>query len=219
MTGAEAPPNKSILEAKGMKNDLICQSSEFDCGPTCVTNAMRFLFEREEIPPCVLKHIWTMGIDTYPNGGETGKMGTSKASMRYMAAWFNCYANGCHFPVHTEFLELEDARIHPGSRTWACLERGGCAVMRCSTGGIGHYVLLTGILPGGEIGLFDPYDEEPEFTEPGRRVVSGCPKAMNRAVRSELLNLMDQSDYAMGPLEQRENLLFWREGGQEAAEP
>ena len=34
-----------------MKNDLISQSSEYDCGPTCMTNAIRFLYEREESQP------------------------------------------------------------------------------------------------------------------------------------------------------------------------
>jgi len=30
-----------------MKNQLIHQTSCYDCGPTSITNAMRFLFERE----------------------------------------------------------------------------------------------------------------------------------------------------------------------------
>ena len=193
-----------------MKNDLICQSSEYDCGPTSVTNAIRFLFEREEIQPGVLKHIWIMGNDTYCEKGQVGCHGTSKSSMRYMADWFNCYGKGCKFPIAAEFLEMEDAAVAPGSKTWACLERGGCAVMRCSAGGISHYVLLTGILGGNEIALFDPYDETPDFQEPGRRVVSGQPKRMNRAVRYDLLNREDLSDYAMGQLEKREMLLVWR---------
>ena len=200
-----------------MKNDLICQTSEFDCGPTSVNNAMRLLFEREEIPPVILKHIWTMGIDTFADGGETGKKGTSKASMRYMAAWFNCYGESCRFPIRSEFLDMEYVEIVPGSIAWECLKRGGCAVMRCTTGGIPHYVLLTGLLPEGEVALFDPYDEEPEFDDPGRRYVSDQPKRMNRAVRMEYLNRTDESDYAMGPLEKRELLLFWRTDEGEAA--
>ena len=180
-----------------MKNDLICQTSEFDCGPTSVNNAMRLLFEREEIPPVILKHIWTMGIDTFADGGETGKKG--------------------RFPIRSEFLDMEYAEIVPGSIAWECLKRGGCAVMRCTTGGIPHYVLLTGLLPEGGVALFDPYDEEPEFDDPGRRYVSDQPKRMNRAVRMEYLNRTDESDYAMGPLEKRELLLFWRTDEGEAA--
>ncbi len=83
--------------------------------------------------------------------------------------------------------------------------------MRCYTGKIAHYVLLTKILPSGEIGLFDPYAENPEFEGEGRRVVEGHPKEMNRAVRWDLLNLEDRScDYAMGEPEVREMILLSR---------
>ena len=193
-----------------MKNDLIYQSSEYDCGPTSLTNAIRYLFEREEILPGLLKHIWLMGNDTYCEKGCVGCHGTSKAAMRYMADWFNCYAKGWHFPIAAEFLENEQAEITPGGRAWDCLQKGGCAVMRCTAGGIGHYVLLTAILPDNEIGLFDPYEEEPDFKEPGRRAVSGKPKEYNRAVRFDLLNLQNKSDYAMGAYKDRELLLIWR---------
>lgn len=194
-----------------LKNDLIYQSSEYDCGPTSLTNAIRYLFEREEILPGLLKHIWLMGNDTYCDKGCVGCHGTSKAAMRYMADWFNCYAKGWRFPIAAEFLENENAIAEPEGRLWQCLERGGCAVMRCTAGGIGHYVLLTAILPKGEIGLFDPYEEEPDFKEPGRRVIQGKPKQYNRAVRYDLLNLRDVSDYAMGEYKDRELLLIWRQ--------
>ena len=199
-----------------MKNDLIYQSSEYDCGPTSLTNAVRYLFEREEILPGLLKHIWLMGNDTYCEKGCVGCHGTSKAAMRYMADWFNCYAKGWRFPIAAEFLENENAIAEPEGRLWQCLERGGCAVMRCTAGGIGHYVLLTAILPEGEIGLFDPYEEEPDFTEPVRRVIHDKPKQYNRAVRYELLNLKDKADYAMGEYKDRELLLLWRREGEEA---
>ena len=193
-----------------MKNNLIHQSSEYDCGPTSVTNAIRFLFERSEIPPVVLKNIWAMGIDAFSIDGEAGKAGTSKASMRYMAYWFESYAEKCHFPIRSTFLDMEFASIKKGSLTWNCLKNGGCAVTRCSLGGDGHYILLTGIVNDDEISLFDPYDEYPESDDPGRRHVCDAPKVMNLIVRAEYLNLPDTSDYAMGPVEQREILLFWR---------
>lgn len=198
-----------------MKNDLIYQSSEYDCGPVSLTNAIRFLFEREEIMPGLLKHIWIMGNDTYCDQGRIGCHGTSKSSMRYMADWFNCYGKGCRFPIQARFLENEAAVVTPGSPAWACLEKGGCAVMRCFTGKIPHYVLLTTLLPEGEIGLFDPYDEVPEFTEPGRRAVLDQPKRYNRAVRFDLLNLTGDTDYAQGAYEDRELLLVWRKDAEE----
>ena len=199
-----------------MKNDLIHQASEYDCGPTSVTNAIRYLYEREEIDPALIKHIWVMGNDTYSDAGALGKHGTSKASMRYMADWFNCYAKGHQFPIAARFLDEKDAVLCEDGPMWKCLSEGGCAVVRCSSGGIGHYVLHTKLLEDREVGLFDPYDEEPEFKEPGRRVVPGAPKVMNRAVRVDYINLEDKSDYAMGPYEKREVLLLWRTDGKQA---
>ena len=59
-----------------MKNDLIYQSTEYDCGPTTVINAIRFLFERKEIPPALIKGIWTYCNDTYGDQGHAGKPST-----------------------------------------------------------------------------------------------------------------------------------------------
>ncbi|MBQ9301390.1 MAG: peptidase C39 [Clostridia bacterium] len=194
-----------------MKNLLNYQSSEFDCGPTSVTNAIRYLFEREEIAPCLLKHIWVMGNDTFCDEGQIGKHGTSKASMRYMADWMNSFGRGCKFPIAAKFLELEDAVIQPENETWKCLENGGCAVIRCVTGGIPHYVLLTGILSDTEIGVFDPYEEDPEFDEDSAcRVIDHQPRVMNRGVQYERFNQVEPLDYAMGERENREVLLIWR---------
>lgn len=193
-----------------MKNVLNYQTSNYDCGPTCVTNAIRFLFEREEIPPVILKEIWTMGVDTYADGGEPGKAGTSKAAMRYMSAWFECYAEKCGFPLKATFLDSDFAAIRPGSLVWGALEQGGCAVVRVWHYGTGHYVLLTQLLSEDTVGLFDPYDGDPDEHRPGIRFIEGEPRRKNREVSVDVINGADDSHYAMGPLDRREVLLFWR---------
>ncbi len=192
-----------------MKNQLIHQTTCYDCGPTSITNAMRFLFEREEIPPVLLKHIWTMGLDAYADGGEPGKAGTSKASMRYMAAWLECFADKCDFPLKAAFLDMDFAAIQRGSLTWKCLERGGCAVVRVWHGKTGHYVLVTERVSDTVVGFFDPLAEE---IEPCADYwpVSGEPTRKNREMRAEILNRTDETHYAMGALERREVLLLWR---------
>ncbi len=40
-----------------MKNLLNYQSSEYDCGPVSLTNAIRYLFDREVIYPDIIKYI------------------------------------------------------------------------------------------------------------------------------------------------------------------
>lgn len=194
-----------------MKNKLICQTTNYDCGPTCLTNALRFLFEREEIPPLLLRQIWAMGNDAYSDAGEPGKAGTSLEALRYLGHWFTDYGEKCNFPLRAKFLEREEASVEEGSAVVDCLRRGGCVMLRVVIhGGSGHYVLLTRILDGGEIGLFDPYDGDPDPGDPGRRHIGDRPLDMNRAVRMEYLNLRDDSEYAMGPTEKRELLLLWR---------
>jgi len=193
-----------------MKNDLINQTTEYDCGPTNLMNAMRYLFEREEIPPVLLKRIWSMGLDDFSEAGELGKGGTSKASMRYMAEWLECFAKKCGFPIHAAFFDEAQADLTPGGPIWQRVEQGGCAVVRVSHHGSGHYVLMTTLLPDGRVGLYDPYYEEPGPFDPDREFIYDHPKAYNRAVRPEILNLRDDTHTAMGPFSKRELLLLWR---------
>lgn len=194
-----------------MKNKLICQTTNYDCGPTCLTNALRFLFERAEIPPILLKQIWAMGNDAYSDSGEPGKAGTSLEALRYLGHWFTDYGEKCGFPLRAKFLEGEAATVAEGGEILNCLRDGGCVMLRCVIhGGSGHYVLLTRILEGGMIGLFDPYDGDLDPGDPGRRFIHDRPMDMNRAVRMEYLNLQDDSEYAMGPFHKRELLLLWR---------
>lgn len=192
-----------------MKNPLIHQTTCYDCGPTCITNAIRFLFEREEIPPILLKQIWTMGIDAYADDGELGKAGTSKASIRYMAAWFECFAEKCGFPLKALFLDMDFAAIQKGSLVWKCLEKGGCAVVRVWHGKTGHYVLVTELVSDEVVGLFDPFMEEAGAFD-DYLPASGETACKNREVRIDVLNRTDMTHYAMGELERREVLLLWR---------
>ena len=193
-----------------MKNELIYQSTNYDCGPTSVVNAIRFLFEREEIPPVVLKQIWAICLDNCSECGEPGRGGTSKAAMRYMASWFQCFAENCHFPLKTVFLDEESSLIEEGSPVWKCLEKGGCAVVRCWHGKHGHYVLVTQLTEDGMVGLFDPYVGDPDRDDPDRRFICDAPLCKNREVRREILNLTDMVSYAMGEPDRREVLLFCR---------
>ena len=193
-----------------MKNKLICQSTIFDCGPTSITNALRFLFDREEILPMLVKQVWLMSLDTYGDDGSPCKEGTSKASMRYMADWFNYFSEKQHFPLKSKFLELDNALIEKGSSVWNCLDHGGCAVVRVWYKGTGHYVLLTQLLSDNLIGLFDPYEEETLESDPNWRPVFDDPCRKNREVRADLFNHTEVITYAMGEPERREVLLLWR---------
>ena len=55
-----------------MKVPLRYQMTEYDCGPTSLLNAMSFLFEREELPPELVRNIMLYSLDSYGADGCSG---------------------------------------------------------------------------------------------------------------------------------------------------
>ena len=64
-----------------MKNPLHYQLSDYDCGPTSVLNAVAYLFEREDIPPEILRNVMLYCLDCHSFDGAPGKLGTSTSAM------------------------------------------------------------------------------------------------------------------------------------------
>lgn len=50
-------------EARLMKSPLRYQISDYDCGPTSMLNAVSFLFEREQIPPELIRNIMLFSLE------------------------------------------------------------------------------------------------------------------------------------------------------------
>ncbi len=197
-----------------MKNLLNYQSSEYDCGPTSLTNAIRYLFEREMIDPDIIKYIMLYCMDTYNEKGESGKHGTSASAMMFLSSWLNQFGQVKHFPIQCEFLAGEDVYLSKTSRIVAALQQGGAVVLRLFLE-VGHYVLLTGIRED-EVFLFDPYYEETDdpkldaqFREEGIAFVSDQPKRANRIISLQRLNRRSKGFYEMGPYETREALILF----------
>lgn len=199
-----------------MKNVLNYQSSEYDCGPTTLTNALRYLFERCDIPPELLKAIALYTLDAYNDQGETGKSGTSAMAMQFLANWFEQYGRCKRFSISATFLRAQQVRVLQSSEIVGCIQQGGVAVVRCWLGGDGHYVLLTRVM-GEEIGLFDPYAIHPQafsaekLLAQGIRLVSDQPCIMNRIVRADILDSQSKANYSMGSYPIREAMLLFNQ--------
>ena len=199
-----------------MKNVLNYQSSEYDCGPTSLTNALRYLFERCDIHPELLKAISLYTLDAYNDEGESGKSGTSRTAMQFLASWFNQYGRCKKFPISAAFYENESVALSPNSVIVGCLQQGGAAVVRCWLGGDAHYVLLTRVL-GDEIGLFDPYAVHPNafpkerLLSEGIRIIEDEPCVMNRIVKMTVLNSRGKVNYGMGDFSEREAILLYNQ--------
>ena len=197
-----------------MKNLLNYQSSEYDCGPVTLTNAIRYLFEREEIYPDIVKYIMLYCLDSYNEKGEIGKLGTSASAMMFLSNWMNQFGKMKNFPISCEFLSGENVHISQDSKILCALQQGGVVVLRLYLE-VAHYVLLTGI-EGDSIYIFDPYYEEeddPEFDaeyyDPGITLINDQPKRANRLISIEKLNRTTENFYEMGPHDIREAVIIF----------
>ncbi|MCM1386205.1 MAG: hypothetical protein NC231_02670 [Bacillus sp. (in: Bacteria)] len=197
-----------------MKNLLNYQSSEYDCGPVTLTNAVRYLFEREDIYPDIIKYIMLYCLDSYNENGEVGKHGTSATAMMFLSNWLNQFGRMKNFPISCEFISGEDVHINQTGKILYALQQGGVVVLRVFLD-VGHYVLLTGV-EDDNIYLFDPYYEEEddpelseEYSEPGITFIPDQPKRANRLVSIERLNRTGEGFYEMGPYPIREAVIIF----------
>lgn len=190
-----------------MKNPLHYQLSEYDCGPTSMLNAISFLFEREEIPPEVLRNIMLYSLDCYGSEGAFGKNGTSRTAMMFLSNWLEGYGQNCALPVSSIYLSGQTVYIGEDSLINDALHRGGVAVVRLYFD-VAHYVLLTGE-ENGNILMFDPYYQTEAFPEENILVTTEHPLIYNRIVPASHFNRENQELYALGEMDTREAVLLF----------
>ncbi len=84
-----------------MKNPIHYQLSEYDCGPTSMLNAISFLFDREDVPPDLIRNIMLYCLDCFGTDGISGKSGTSRMAMMFLSNWLNGYGEAGLLPIDT----------------------------------------------------------------------------------------------------------------------
>lgn len=192
-----------------MKNPLSYQSTEYDCGPTSMLNAINYLFHRKEISPDVIKNIMMYCLDSYNKKGEAYKSGTTGMAMMFLSNWLNQFGKVKKWPIHTEVVNGERIQINQNSIIAECLGQGGVVVARVMLG-CWHYVLLTG-MDEEYVYLFDPYYRIKPFTEDGIIMVKDTPTKMNRKIKHSILNSEGSGNYALGQKEGREAVFLFNQ--------
>lgn len=190
-----------------MKIPLHYQITEYDCGPTSLLNGLSFLFEREELPPELVRNIMLYCLDSYGSDGAFGKNGTSHAAMMFLSNWLDCYGKTCRLPIQSRYLSGRDVNWGQDSRLRGALTSGGAAVVRVDLD-CWHYVLATG-LEEDRVRLFDPYLLPEPFPVPGVEVVHGHEEAYNRLVPLSMFESEEIHPYSFGPYETREAILLF----------
>lgn len=190
-----------------MKIPLRYQITEYDCGPTSLLNGLSFLFEREELPPELVRSIMLYSLDSYGPDGSFGKNGTSHAAMMFLSNWLDCFGKTGMLNVQSQYLVGRDVNWNPDGRLRYTLACGGTAVVRLDLE-CWHYVLLTGV-DGNKVRLFDPYLLPEPFPVPGVEVVHDDPCTCNRIVPTDMMDSTEIHPYAFGPYETREAVLLF----------
>ena len=106
-------------------------------------NAISFLFEREEIPPEVLRNIMLYCLDCYSSEGVPGKSGTSCQCHDVSVELAEQHGESWDSPVKSRYLYGKEVYLGNESYVNDALRRGGAVVLRLFSDEW-HYVLLTG---------------------------------------------------------------------------
>ena len=187
------------------------QVSEYDCVPTAFINAVGCLFERHEVPPMVVRHIYTYSLDTVGRGARLGRGGTSKPAVHLLGHWLGAYKAG-RFSVTTEYLDGD--RVHVGRRSpiLGCLEQDGVALLNIRLSKNEEHFVTTMGVDGDWLTLWDPYCRTVLRGLKGRvQLLPSEGRSPNLAVRLDWLDGDAPGDrFTLGPRDEREALLIWR---------
>ena len=189
-----------------MKNPLHYQISEYDCGPTSMLNAIIYLFDREQIPPDIIRSIMLYCLDCYGACGAPGKSGTSCAAMMFLSNWLNGCGTAGLLSISSRYLSGRNVRIDQQSEINDALHRGGVAVVRLYLDEW-HYVLITAEKDS-HVYIFDPY-YMPNLTCDEIKITNSFPFSHNRIVPSSKLNSEQLDLYALGDIQSREAVIIY----------
>lgn len=191
-----------------MKVPLRYQITNYDCGPTSLLNGLSILFERDEIPPDVLRRILLCSLDHFDDAGVMGKRGTTHAAMGYLAHWLADRASFGDFALDCRYLTGEAVTLAEGSELRAAIRRGGVATAFIDLDGW-HYILLTGA-EADRVYAFDPWLLPEPFPVPDVQTDYDHPYLYNRVVPLRRFESTDIHPYSFGPYETREAVLMLR---------
>lgn len=190
-----------------IKNPLHYQISDYDCGPTSMLNAISYLFDREEIPPEIIRNTMLYCLDCHSTEGVPGKSGTSRAAMMFLSNWLNNCGEVGLLNVSSTYLSGKSVYLGQQSYINDALTRGGAVVVRLFLDEP-HYVLLTDI-DKKNVSLFDPYLVEEPFDAKEVLITSEHPSEYNRIVPISFFNCEEEELYSFGPYSGREAVLVF----------
>ena len=191
-----------------MKTPLHYQMTEYDCGPISMMNAIIFLFDREQIPPDLIRNIMLYCLDGYGAEGAPGRSGTTRAAMMFLSNFLGSFGRTGQLDLSARYLSGSCVRVSQNSAITDCLRRGGAVVVRLYLRDDPHYILLTGV-QGEKLCAFDPYLPEEPLPEKDIVMTDDHPYAYNRVIPFSYFNHTGRTQYALGETARREAVLLF----------
>lgn len=186
------------VKYKYTKTPLDYQITEYDCGSTTLLNALRYLFERQEIPSDVVQRIMQYTLDN--EGG-----GTSIYAFQYLSSWLNENVES----ITTKIIKGKSVDTN-NKELLECLSNNGVAILRVWQEHE-HYVLLTK-LDETYAYIFDPYYLDITYydNEEACKIIKDRPFEYNRLVKKSRLDEDSRKDFCIVQGKNREVLLINR---------
>ena len=184
------------VEYEYTKTPLDYQITAYDCGTTTLLNALRYLFNRNEISPEIYKYIMQYTLDKTNNQGEIGKGGTSVHALEFLSNWLNENAKNKGMNIKCTSIPKDEISIY-NLELKDKIKNGAVAIVRIYQYH-DHYSLLTK-LDEEFAYLFDPYylninyydnDEDVE-------IIKDRPFEFNRKVKKERMEKHTTNDFAL----------------------
>ena len=190
-----------------MKVPMQYQSTEYDCTPTTFINALRYLLEREDIDPLIVKQIMTFSFDGVDKEGNICR-GTSTTSIHIISDWINNYCESKSKGIRCQFITSDKIDLEKNKDIRRCFESGGVALVGINLNeSIYHNVLVTR-MDDEFVYVFDSDIMDLSNNEPDIEFFDNEPYQFNRKVTIKRLNDFEDKFYSMGNQVKRECVLI-----------
>lgn len=191
-----------------MKIPLRFQITEFDCGTVALQNAISYLYDRENVPAELVRAISIYTVNCYDEKGNISDAGNSRDIMNMMTSWVDEFVNKYDFGLSCKRVLGERVDIQDIKR---CVDGNGCVLLRTYQNNNNHFVIITK-MDEDFVYMWDSYYLGETYYDNERKIaiVFNKPFHYNRRVSISRLLEANTKDFALGPYENRECLLFNR---------
>lgn len=190
-----------------MKLPLQYQISEYDCAVASLINVVNYLYNREEIIPSVIKAIYEHTLDGYDGQAKHVGLGTSRNAMKKIADIINETSLKNKFSLRTKYYEKDEVTLDIIKST--LLEKGVIVIRTFEE--YEHYVILTDMNEEGVYLFNSYYQKDPVSKDQMIEFIKTEPFKYNTFVKFERLNEKSKKDFALGPINYREAICFFKD--------